>query len=377
MDCTQDFKSTIAKERGDQKQQITFLTDSVSLVKRLGQTLFVQTKGGKKVMARQVVVASGLGAPNVVPELGAQVENKGLLTSNPRPFPEVVDAVSYYTHVGAMPRGLEVLVYGGSATAAWATTYAALNNANYFWMCRKGIQQISTEGNPVGRNSSIIVKSNGEGSILKGTIKKVTIVDSPGGVVPIPEPRLLVTMDVDRVKSLKRERQTLEPDYETVKDVKMMFHQIVFATGSDPVGTDPLGQKGPGAIIDATLRGTLKPVYSKDFQFSGGNKECLVAFHNDEDTLWVVGAAVFGGAGAPAKGLGQKYADIGKVLPHAARPPEGIAILTAAINSVKSRATSTRAPSIGTVRAPRRYASCSTPCIRNFPRKSADGSSRN
>ncbi|HEY7337258.1 MAG TPA: hypothetical protein VH639_20375 [Bryobacteraceae bacterium] len=343
VDRTNDLKSTIQDERQRLKQDIEFLRDAVTLVKSgMGQTLSVQTRGNKKFLARQVVVASGIGAPAIVPELDVSVTNKQLLTSNPRGFPEIIDAVSYYTYSGAMPQGMEVLVYGGSATAAWATTYAALNNANYFWMCRKGIDQISTEGNPVGRNTAIIKKSVDDGSILRGSVKSVEVVDSPGTGTP-PEARLKVIMDVDHIESHNRKwvtdrvtgKPALEQDYKTVKNVSMMFHQIVYALGSNPVGTDPLGQKGPGAIIDPTLRTKLKPVYSSDFQFMGENSQCLVAFHTEDEALWVVGAGVFGGAGAEGgKDLGKKYSDIGKVLPHAARPPEGIAILTAAINAV-------------------------------------------
>jgi len=343
VDRTGDLKSTIEDERKKMKQSIDFLQDSVTLVKSgMGRLLSVQTRSGKTIQARQVVVASGIGAPATVPELDVNVENKGLLTTSPRPFPEITDAVSYYTYVGQMPQGMEVLVYGGSATASWAATYAALNNSNYFWICRKGIDQISTEGNPVGRNTAIIKKSVDDGSILRGSIKSVKVLDSPGAGNP-PEPRLKVTMDLDRLQSDKRKwttdratgKEVLEQDYKTVKDVGMFFHQIVYALGSNPVGTDPLGHKGPGAIIDLALRSKLEPVYSADFKFEGENEKCLVAFHTEDDVLWVVGAGVCGGADSKyKKTLSAKYSDIGNVLPHAARPPEGIAILTAAINSV-------------------------------------------
>lgn len=67
----------------------------------------------------------------------------------------------------------------------------------------------------------------------------------------------------------------------------------------------------------------------------GQNEKCLVAFHTPDELLWVVGAGVFGGVGSNyGKSLASQYSDIGKVLPHAARPPEGIAIPTAAINAV-------------------------------------------
>lgn len=88
-----------------------------------------------------------------------------------------------------------------------------------------------------------------------------------------------------------------------------------------------------------------------------------------------MGAGVFGGVGSNyGKSLASQYSEIGKVLPYAARPPEGIAILTAAINAVTGYTDLNPRHSIGTVPARSKFVNCSKRFIRRFATRSAAGS---
>jgi hypothetical protein len=257
---------------------------------------------------------------------------------HPREYYEIIDAVSYYN--SPQPKGLTVLVYGGSATASWASNHAwKMEAKQLMWMCRRGIDQISTEGNPVGRNSEVIQMAVRNKLIEGGVINGVTV--NLGA--KIGAPRLIVDLTIfgfdrhkmERTVDDRTKKVTLTKKRDAAKDRRLTleFHQVVYA-----VGSNPLGPGGPGNILAANLRNELVPVYAKDYQFMTGKDDILLAYTTKEQDLWVVGAAVFGGLGVPSlMDLKTKYSRVGEFLPTAGTPPEGIAILSTTIDALTGR----------------------------------------
>jgi hypothetical protein len=295
-----------------------------------GNGFRVADEFGNGYFAKTVIVASGIGPAKSLEK--AEVElSKDLYKLKAVKHDEIVDAVTYYNSV--QPKGHKVLVYGGSATASWAASHAwKMEAAELLWLCRKGIDQISTEGNPVGRNSEVIRSSVTNGLIRAGEILKI----EPNLGAKAGEPRLRVFMkfyEMVRGKNLTHTR-VKNGDREVYCD----FHQVVYA-----VGSDPMGRGGPGNILAANLREQLQPVYAKDYQFlTEYNDDILLAYTNQTQNLWVVGAAVFGGVGIgkltnSLAALKAKYAAVGEYLPHAGTPPEGIAILRTTIDALTGR----------------------------------------
>jgi hypothetical protein len=317
---------------------IEFLDDSVRPggVVRDGTGFRVTVTFGTTYEASQVIVANGLGTAATLPvlDLGIQALKTSRIHAAPRGYSEIVDAVTYYN--SNPPAQHDVLIYGGSATSSWAAYHAwkAGNARQMLWMCRRGIDAISTEGNPVGRNSEVIQMAVKNKLIEAGEIKAIAV---NLGAAP-DEPRLMVSaellgVDPDAMTRTVKDGQVtltkkMRPDLN--RTVTCHFHQLVYA-----VGSNPLGDGGPGNILDATLRNELLPVYAKNFQFMTGDSDILIAFATPDEKLYVVGASVFGGVGVPTlKAIQAKYSKVGAYLPTAGTPPEGIAILSTAIDAL-------------------------------------------
>jgi hypothetical protein len=291
-----------------------------------GDGFKVVDESGNCYYSKTVIVASGIGPAKTLNTAGVTL--KGISQLKPVRYPEIVDAVTYYNAV--QPKRQKVLVYGGSATASWAAAHARkMEAAELLWLCRKGIDQISTEGNPVGRNSETIRWAVTGGLIEAGEIVRIeAIPEAKAG-----DPRLRVFL---KLYEMKRSPGTLT--HNQVKDhdreVSCDFHQVVYA-----VGSNPLGPGGPGDILATNIREALQPVYAKDYQFlTEDDKGILLAYTNANGTLWVVGAAVFGGLGVKRLAdLKEKYAKVGEYLPQAGTPPEGIAILKTTIDALTGR----------------------------------------
>ena len=256
-----------------------------------------------------------------------------------RAYPEIVEAITYYN--STPPEGLDVLVYGGSATSSWAAHHAwtAGKARRILWMCRRGIDAISTEGNPVGRNSYVIQMAVRNNWIQAGEVKNIAL---NLGALP-HEPRLMVELDCLGVDPNKMKRTvqngqvtlTKAPRPDLNQRTIASFHQIVYA-----VGSNPMGEGGPGNILSTQLRGELLPYYAKDYQFLTKSEEILLAYATADEKLWVVGAGVFGGAGAlKAAALKDKYKKVGMFLTHSGTPPEGIAILSTTIDALTGHMT--------------------------------------
>jgi hypothetical protein len=303
-------------------------------VKRSGTGFRVTVSSGESFDAAQVIVANGIGPPATLPTLDKGIAALSQVYAEPRGYPEIVDAVTYYN--SNPPTGLDVLVYGGSATSSWAANHAwkAGEARILTWMCRRGIDAISTEGNPVGRNSEVIQMAVKNGLIHAGEIDDIWI---NLGARP-EEGRLMVKIKIIGVDPDAMTRtetggvvtltKKLRPDLN--RTVEGQFHQVVYA-----VGSNPMGEGGPGNILDAPLRGELGPVYAKDHQFMTGRNDVLIALSTPDEGLWVVGAAVFGGVGVRGlKDLQTKYSKVGTFMPTACTPPEGIAILSATIDAL-------------------------------------------
>ena len=241
---------------------IQFLDESVSPggVVRDGTGFRVTVASGTTYEASQVIVANGLGTAATLPvlDLGIQALETSRIHAAPRDYPEIVDAVTYYN--SNPPAQHDVLIYGGSATSSWAAYHAwkAGNARKMLWMCRRGIDAISTEGNPVGRNSEVIQMAVKNKLIEAGEIKAIAV---NLGAAP-DEPRLMVSVELLGVdpdamtRTVKDGQVTLtkkmRPDLN--RTVTCHFHQLVYA-----VGSNPLGEGGPGNILDAVLRNELLP----------------------------------------------------------------------------------------------------------------------
>jgi len=339
------LRDTVVKERGDARLGLWFLTDRVSQVTRFGKKYRVTSAGNGIFYAAQVIVATGVGPPQRLEELkvsgrlAIRIENFGRCKGDPRGYPEIVDAVTYYTT--DHPEGLEVLIYGGSATSAWSAAHAIRSKASFTWMCRRGIDQISTEGNPVGRNTPAIVEATKRKAIRQGEITKIEVLRYDG----VDEgPRLKVTFD-EQVLATSAPRYMRDRDGNLVRDPRGMtskvgqvgyFHQIVYAVGSDPLGEGSIGQ-----FLDQEIRNSLECYWDRDFKSTryngpGDTKESVIALCTPDQSLWVVGAAVFGSGkiNGSLRNLTLTYAKQGDMLPHAGRPPEGVPILTYAMKKL-------------------------------------------
>lgn len=360
----QALKTRIEKDRATSGRQLTlrFLNDTVKEVSRKGRIYEVLTERNGTFQAGQVIVASGIGAQKGLSSIKLTVQNEGKLKDGSRSYPEVTDAVTYYNSTS--PAGLDVLIYGGSATSSWSAADATAMKCNYTWICRKGISQISVEGNPAGRNSPIILEATKAGRILQGEIKTIEIVDP----IVVGGPRVKVSFETETEVWTKREfPETVilqQPDAEIewtktgpgkwvksketassqpVRQLRTMraskvkqipparlFHQLVYAIGSDPMA---LG--GPGQILSKAIKDKLEVVWDKDYRHRSSGDESVIALWIPDGTFWVVGAAVFGGLGVDRlKSLSDSYKRQGDMLPHAGRPPEGIPILTYAIKKL-------------------------------------------
>ena len=96
-----------------------------------------------------------------------------MLRSQPRGYPEIIDATDYlYWEPDKVPRGMRVLIEGGSATASWAAAGAYQNKLDFLWLNARGLEQIQTEGNPVARNTLTINNAAEHSASIVGVSRK-------------------------------------------------------------------------------------------------------------------------------------------------------------------------------------------------------------
>lgn len=314
----ENLKDTVQLQRDESGRKLRFINDTVTMVKPSSGWYEITSAKNGTFRAQQVIVASG-GGPgrklNAPGDRSVPIENENLLTSQPRKYAEIIDATDYlYTKP---PQKLEVLIQGGSATASWAAAHAIYNKADFFWINGRGLQQIQNDGNPVARNTSTIERSASEERIWRGSISKIVVLNNPES-----EPRLRVYFKAVSDNNIKA---PLKKD-EGLKECSYVFHQVVHGLGGDP-----LGESGPGAILDSSIRKNLHVLW--DRTISPDSKDVAVAMVHRNDTsssLWIVGASLFRAAGRE-KELTDKiqgtYTSVNEMLTHASRPPEGIANL--------------------------------------------------
>jgi len=304
----------IITDRAEERPPLFMLEANVTGIYPEGAWYRVTTDVGGEHSAKQVIVAGGAGKGQTLASLKVPMEgdDKDSVAGSG----EYLDSVDYMA--AAQPRGLKVLVYGGSASSSWAVAHAfAMGATHVLWGCRRGLAQITTEGNPVGRNSAVIEKAKTSGMIYTCEIEKITVLD---GKKPF-EGRLRVKFKGGATPELK------DP---------IDFDQIVYS-----VGADPIEELGPGGILKGDLPDRMTPVWDNNYRFAQpSERKVITALRDGQGDLWVVGAAVFRGLGIQKikdklnEGGTNFYAKVGEVLCAGGRPPEGIAIIDATVNAL-------------------------------------------
>jgi hypothetical protein len=148
-----------------------------------------------------------------------------------------------------------------------------------------------------------------------------------------PEPRLKVRfkaqLDSKQASALQSD-QGLQEGFEC-------FQQVIHA-----LGAYPLGECGPGAILNTSIRNNLKVLWDKgNLQPDKGT--AIAMFHQNGvfSSLWIVGASLFRGGGNNedlTKEIQKSYTSLNEMLTHASRPPEGIANLKIRIQALTKQA---------------------------------------
>lgn len=284
--------------------QIDFLKDQVIKISEDG--------GGYRVKASskplpftcgKVIVASGAGPTSLPEPLKLDnVKNKDLL-KHKRDYEEFIGGTEYIYSFA--PKGKQVLVYGGAPTSSWVVARAKQHNCGIWWVSRSGWDG----ANPAGRNKEVIEWAKSKNIMIKADITSVEIVSPP----VIGYPRILVHLS---------------------DGTERPVHQLIYATGADP-----LGKGGPGQILDSTLRDKLTPRFDPNYRFTPAD-DVPVAWATDDESCWVVGAPVFralgtlGSAGSEAlRKFQEKYRKISAIMGEAGTPEEGVAVVTASIKS--------------------------------------------
>ncbi len=329
----QNLKDTVQVQRDNAGMKLQFLSDTVSTVKPSASRYEVNTVQNGRLYAQQVIVASGAGPGNKLNAPGPRsikIIGERSLRTQPRAYPEIIDATDYlYWEPDNVQPGMKVLIQGGSATASWAAAGAFQNKSDFLWLNARGLQQIQTEGNPVARNTSTIKRAADEMRIFRGSIVEIEVLN-----VKDPEPRLKVRFKAQLDSELDSPHQDGDPAPVGVSDT---FHQVVHA-----LGANPLGEFGPGAILDTSIRNNLQVLWDKGNLEP--NKDTAIAMYHENDvfsSLWIVGASLFRGAGTNenlTKEIQKSYTSLNEMLTHASRPPEGIANLKIRIQALTKQA---------------------------------------
>jgi hypothetical protein len=331
----QNLKDTVQVQRKDEKLKMTlqFVNDMVATVKPFSDCYDVTTAKGRRYKARQIIVASGAGPGNKLNAGDRKIEIIGeeLLQRRPRGYPEIIDATDYLywePKFVYLPRNMEVLIQGGSATASWAAAHAFQLGSDFIWLNAKGLQQIQSDGNPVARNTLTIRKAAVEKRIYRGRISRIEVLN-----VPFPQPRLKVHLTGVLDSALD---SPLNNDGGP-QDFSYTFHQVIHALGSNA-----LGEFGPGQILDNSIRQNLQVLWDRDGNLQP-EKTAIAMFHQNSasSSLWIVGASLFRGAGKDenlTKDIQKSYTSLNEMLTKASRPPEGIANLKVRIQALTGHA---------------------------------------
>lgn len=309
------WNKTLTDRETAQLPPLWELQANVTGVYPVGTSYRVETDVGGNYMTDQVIIASGAGRSQTLAALKVGFEGpvtEELATASG----EYLDSIDYMTN--AQPKNLRVVIYGGSASSSWAVAHAfAMDAKTVLWGSRRGLDQIQTEGNPVGRNFATIEKAKKLGMIHACEIERIETLDK---LDPF-NGRLLVHFKAGKGP-------------QGVSSVEC--DQLVYSVGANPVE-----ELGPGGILKGDLPDRMMLVWDRNYRFSQPSENrAVTALKDSLGELWVVGAAVFRGLGIDriraqlAIGGANCYAKVGDVLCGGARPPEGIAIIDATINAL-------------------------------------------
>jgi hypothetical protein len=298
------LRGTVEKDAKSIGASISFLRGQVQKVSEdvAGYSVKVLASPVAYTCAK-VVVASGAGPTSLPDPLKLEnIKNKDLL-KNRRDYEELIGGTEYlYSHA---PKYKQVLVYGGAPTSAWVVARARQHYCKVLWVSRSGWDG----ANPAGRNKEVIEWAAKNKVMVKADIASVEVIVPPLSGYP----RILVHLT-------DRKNYTLD--------------QVIYATGADP-----LGNGGPGQILESKLRDKLVPRFDPNYRFSPTD-DVPVAWATDNETCWVVGAPVFravGKLGDPTSNLLKefqaKYRKIAAIMGEAGTPDEGVAVVTASIKA--------------------------------------------
>jgi hypothetical protein len=257
------------------------------------------------IEADQVIIASGIG-PQRRPDF-PYPENAPPIDGQ---YPRIVEGLSYLRN--PEPSNLDVMVYGGGATAAWIADLVYTKCRKMIWAARSNFNPAVLPGN---RNYMILQHAQQENLMRLGRVTGISYYKpmiscglESQGIMAGP-PKLLVSM-------------TLANGDQEVYSVD----QFIYALGGD--------QDADGSIrnlLSPGLMEDLLPVFDNN-RILGGN-DGVLAWSTDDGDLMVLGAATYNFS---PSNLNQRVAAPMSSLPRNAQVPDGIAMITASISALNN-----------------------------------------
>ena len=298
------LRENVEKGVQDIGGSINFLRSQVTKISEAGDGYSVKAQASPVAYTcSKVIVASGAG-PTSLPD-PLKLENVGHkeLLKFKRAYEELIGGTEYLYSFA--PKGKQVVVYGGAPTSAWVVARAKQHNCKILWVARSGWGG----ANPAGRNKEVIEWATKNKVTRQTDIASVDVITPP----VLGEARIHVNFS---------------------DGTDCTVHQLIYATGADP-----LGKGGPGQILESKLRDKLLPRYDPNYRFSPTD-DVPVAWATENETCWVVGAPVFRALGklgatgdAALKSFQDRYRKISAIMGEAGTPEEGVAVVTASIKS--------------------------------------------
>lgn len=365
---------TVIAERDRAGNPLRFKSGAVTSIRKEGGFLRVDVSSdpAASYTATNVVVSTGPGSCRIPEQVkDSQVEGFAKLATS-RGYRDIIDADSYLW--SPQMDGLFVMVYGGSATAAWCVQRAMERNAKLIlWVSRSGF----LAANPAGRNSETIQAMIEKRRMIVGDVESIAVHEVSKGVqaefreflgADIPIPRLKIRLaasagwtgplaDLTRANTRENVHQlvstgaastgTKAGDLRMAEDLGghfLMMHQFVYATGQDPAI-----EAGALRIISPELKGELNAHFDQtrfgmtaDPYTGVQSAKTVVALATPADRpyrLWIVGAAVHQSLGSRdltglTRGLDSQYKDMSNILCKENSPPEGVPLINQSMRAL-------------------------------------------
>jgi len=278
-----------------------------------------------EIQCDNVIIATGPGEERPL----TSADNRELEINVSRSGGRIVHGNDFMSPTWSMPggrsrEGATVIVYGGSATAAWVVELAEMRRMNVvLWFTRVGnggdawnptvrFEQAFPAG---GRNTEVQRDFEDRRKVLK-----LMNVQNSGSTNA-----LLLTFE-----NQQGAEETLPADL------------LVYALGAEHTVT-----AGVGRMLKSPLRDAMVPFYDRNYALSG--TPSILAVGTPDGSLMIVGSAMNSVAGFgrqagmmqyrdPQRALRdlQPYSRIADSLPSAARPAEGIAMVMAGVEALNS-----------------------------------------